>query len=115
MFVLPLGTMFFPLKTGSIMLCESKKSLPQPRFGQIATFAFGTSQNFESIVACGTSRNVSLMPIWASSDWTAWPVFDAGGLLSPIASSGGPVYSPVGYPAFFMYDFASVRLPFGLA
>ena len=78
------------------MLWESKKSFPQPTVGQIATAAFGTSQYFVSIVACGTSRNVSLIPIWPSCDWTAWAVFDAGGWLSAIVSSGGPVYLPLG-------------------
>src|ERR1700694_282768 len=115
MFVLPLGTMFLPLNTGSIMLWVSKKSGPQPRFGQIATLAFGTSQNFDSMVACGTSRRVNLMPICASWDSTASAVFDAGGVLSAIDSNGAPVYLPLGYPAFFIYDSASATLPFGLA
>src|SRR5438045_4764775 len=104
MFVFPAGTMFFPLNTGSIMLCASSKSLPQPRFGQIATFDFGTSQNLESIVSCGTSLKVSLMPIWPNCDWIASAVLDAGAELSAIVSSGGPVYVPLENPAFFMYD-----------
>ena len=43
----PDGTMFLPLNSGSMKLCAEKKSAPQPRFGQIATSAFGTWQNFE--------------------------------------------------------------------
>src|SRR5947209_17554886 len=100
MLVFPAGMMLAPLKTGSIMLCESSKSLPHPRFGQIAYFDFGTSQNFESMVSCGTSRKFSLIPIWESCDCTASAVFDAGGELSAIVNSGGPVYVPLGKPAF---------------
>ena len=86
--------MFLPLNSGSMKLCAAKKSAPQPRFGQIATFAFGTWQNFVSIVACGTSRNCSLRPIFLTCSWNASAVSFAGDSLSATVSSGGPVYLP---------------------
>src|SRR3954447_16445647 len=50
-FTLPVWTMFFPLKTGSSMVCGSAKSLSQPTLGQISGSFFGTAQNFENIVS----------------------------------------------------------------
>ena len=105
--------MFLPLNNGSTNDWPSKKSLPQPRFGQIATSAFGTPQNFDSIVGCCTWRYVSLKPSCWSWFWMASPVFEAGAWLSPTIRTGLPVYLPLEKPAFFMYDSARVRSPLG--
>src|SRR3954453_14569879 len=114
MFELPDGTMFLPFSVGSSMDCESKKSLPQPRFGQSGGCSFGTWQNFDSIVACGTWRYSSLNPIFSIWFCHACAVSFAGGWLSPIIVNGGPVYMPSLKPAFFRYDFASSTSPVGL-
>ena len=50
--------MFLPLNVGSSIDCGSAKSLNQPTFGQTATFAFGTSQNFVYSVSCGHDAEV---------------------------------------------------------
>ena len=98
----PLGTMFAPLNSGSMKLCAEKKSAPQPKFGQIATAAFGTSQYFWSIVACGTSFRFSLKPSFAIWLWNASAVSFAGDTLSATVKSAGPEYLPLLKPAFFM-------------
>src|SRR5919199_456076 len=46
--------MFFPLNVGSRNVCGLPKSFSQPTFGQIATFALGTLQNFVYIASCVT-------------------------------------------------------------
>ena len=113
-FTFPVGTMFFPLKSGSIMLWGEKKSAPHPKFGQIATAAFGTSQYFESIVACGTSRSLSLKPSFPTWLWNASAVSFAGGASSANVRSAGPAYFPLAKPAFLMYCCARGTLAVGL-
>src|SRR2546423_14914586 len=93
--------MFLPLNSGSIMLWPEKKSAPQPRVTHIATAAFGTLQNLDSSVECGTWRNCSLKPSLASSLWKASPVSLAGGELSANVRSGGPPHPAVAQPALF--------------
>src|SRR3954470_14230035 len=105
--------MFFPLKVGSIIDCGSKKSLPQPTFGQTFTFAFGTWQNFEYMTSCGTWRYRTLKPRLFSVSRNASPVFEAGGWSSPTIRISGPLYLPLGKPAAFMYFFATAGSPFG--
>src|SRR3954447_3640723 len=61
-FTLPLWTMFLPLKTGSIIVCGSAKSLSQPTLGQISGSFFGTEQNFENIVSRVVVRKFTLNP-----------------------------------------------------
>src|SRR3954454_5926077 len=50
------GRMFLPLNVGSRYVCGSAKSFSQPTFGQMATLAFGTLQNFVYIDSCVTCR-----------------------------------------------------------
>src|SRR3954451_6487612 len=105
--------MFFPLKIGSSIDCGSKKSLPHPSVGQIATFSFGVAQNFDVTVACGTSRRFILNPIFETWFCHDSAVCFAGAWLSATTSSGGPWYMPSLKPAFFRYDFARFTSPDG--
>ena len=52
--------MLSPLNVASSIDCASAKSLNQPTFGQIATFAYGTPQNFVNSVSCGHEAQVQL-------------------------------------------------------
>ena len=95
MFELPADAMFFPFSSGSVIDCESKKSLPQAMFGQNAGWLFGTWQNFEYIVACGTSVSCTLNPSCLICCTNVSAVSLAGEALSPTASSCGPLYLPL--------------------
>src|SRR3954454_6549395 len=106
--------MFLPLSSGSTSDWESKKSLPQPSVGQIATAAFGVPQNLLNTALCGASRKFILIPIFDISLWNSSAVVEAGGSLSAITSSGGPLYRPLLKPAFFRYCCASGMLAVGL-
>src|SRR5689334_7703686 len=64
-FELPCGRMFSPLNVGSRYVCGLAKSFSQPTFGQIATFADGTLQNFVYMASCATWRSFTLKPSFA--------------------------------------------------
>src|SRR5690242_14956709 len=64
-FELPWGRMFAPLNVGSRYVCGLAKSFSQPTFGQIATFADGTLQNFVYMASCATWRSFTLKPSFA--------------------------------------------------
>src|SRR4051794_11696617 len=104
MFELPDGTMFLPFSVGSSMDCESKKSLPQPRFGQSGGWLFGTWQNLDSIVACGTWRSSTLNPIFSIWFCHDSAVLFAGSWLSPIIVSGGAAGIPAFLAGLFLFD-----------
>src|ERR687887_1506864 len=72
---LPCCRMFLPLNVASSIDCGSAKSLNQPTFGQIATLAFGTPQNFVYSVSWGTIRKFSLKPSFANCAWATSAVF----------------------------------------
>ena len=99
-FELPAGRMFLPLNTGSSIDCGSLKSLTNPTFGQMTTFAFGTLQNFVYSVSWGTIRKLSLKPSF--SNWAAATsaLFLPGSALVPTMRNFSlPVYLPVEYVA----------------
>src|SRR5256885_16053979 len=106
--------MFLPLNSGSTNDWPSKKSLPQPRFGQIATAAFGTPQNFDSIVGCWTWRYWRLKPSDCSWLWIASTVLDAGAWLSPHTRTLPPWSLPDGHPTFFVWDSSTSLSPWGV-
>ena len=78
------------------MDCGSEKSLNHPTFGQIATLAFGTPQNFVYSVSCGTMRKFSLNPSFSNWFWTT-----SAGLLARIGVGrdgqdlAAPAYLPL--------------------
>src|SRR3954451_11935566 len=98
---LPLGTMFFPLNTGSIIVCGSAKSLSHPTLGQISGSLLGTAQNFENIV----SRVVVRKLTWKPSFWRLFSTTCAAAFWLPALSATivifGPLYFPFEKPAFF--------------
>ena len=55
--------MLSPWNSGKKKLCGAKKSAPHPRFGQIATFDFGTWQNFERRLGVG-----GMAAVWLARD-----------------------------------------------
>ena len=61
------------------MDCGSVKSLNHPTFGQIATFGFGTPQNFVYSVSCGTLAEVQL-----EAELRELRLGDLGGLLARV-------------------------------
>src|SRR5213594_4417478 len=105
------GTMFFPLKVGSRIVCGSWKSGSHPTFGQMFGSFFGTLQNFVYMVACVTETVFTLKPILARSAATTWAVFDPGGVLSATCWIAGPLYIPFEYPACFIIAFALATSP----
>ena len=83
--------MLSPLNVGSRIVCGSPKSLPQLTFGQIATFADGTLQNFVYIASCVTSRSRTLKPSRSKFSFATSAVFCATPSEVPtISSSSSP-------------------------
>src|SRR5689334_21352833 len=91
------GRMFFPLNVGSSTVCGSAKSFSQPTLGQMATFAFGTEQYFEYIVARSTASSLTLKPIcWSEDSAVSATFFWAPAPSVTIRSVCVPVYLPLG-------------------
>ena len=106
--------MFFPLNVGSSSVWESKKSLNHPVFGQNATSAFGTLQNFVYIVECGTWRKLTLKPISISCDWAisaARPPTPESSPTTRILAL--PSYLPLLMPAALKYFAITALSPLG--
>src|SRR4051794_2920346 len=112
-FELFVGTMFFPLKVGSSIVCGSAKSLSQPVLGQIGVFDFGMPQYFEYIVSRVTGRKFTENPRFfnefrATVAAAFWLVE-----LSATIVMAGPLNFPFEKPAFFRYCAASAGSPSG--
>src|SRR3954452_459876 len=94
-FTLPAGLIALPSNVGSSMDSGSWKSLNQPTFGQMATFCFGTPQNFVYSVSCGTLRKFSWKPSLLNSVWATVAVCLPGSAFVAIVRSLSlPMYLP---------------------
>src|SRR3954452_15434782 len=108
--------MFLPLKTGPSIVSGSAKSFSQPTLGQIGGSAFLTWQNFEYIESRVTALIFTLKPSLANCACATCDTLSCCVALSDTASNVSlPVYLPDGYPAFFMYSWATAMSPAGLA
>src|ERR1035441_10162936 len=106
--LVPLLTMYSPLKGTLSTASGSPKSASQPTFGQTSIFSETTPQYFEYITDWSTTLSFVLKPRLVSAWLAIWASSEAGLPVEPTTwTVADPVYFPLAYPASFMYFPAS--------